>query len=179
MPFFQYNFTLLFVHKLMVVFHFQVLVHMKALQDRCVAEEGVISCLRKCNETPTNKHDQYKQALRTLNKDVKELNEKLKEETRQRVKEQKAKASLEKELTALLEQVEMARTDVVTKFKASQPLLTHVPSTMVTGLRTASSRLILSTHIWIYPRSLWTTPCWRRYLWGDRQLHPVGAGSKR
>ena len=48
-----------------------------------------------------------------------ELNEKLKEETHQRVKEQKAKAYLEKELTALLKQVEMARADTMTEFKAS------------------------------------------------------------
>ena len=44
-----------------------------------------------------------------------ELNEKLKEE--------KAKASLEKELTTLLKQVEMARADAMTEFKASQPFI--------------------------------------------------------
>ena len=54
---------------------------MKTLQDRCVAKEGVISRLRKRNETLTNEQDQYKDALRTLNKEVTELNEKLKEET--------------------------------------------------------------------------------------------------
>ena len=56
---------------------------MKALQDRCVAEEGVISHLRKRNETLTNEHDQYKEALHTLNKEVTTLNEKLNEETNQ------------------------------------------------------------------------------------------------
>ena len=75
---------------------------MMALQDRCVAEEGVISRLKKHNETLTNEQDQYKDAIRTLNKEVMELNGNLKEETRQREKEQKVKASLEKELTALL-----------------------------------------------------------------------------
>ena len=75
---------------------------MKALQDRCVAEEGVISRLRKHNKTLTNDQDQYKDALCNLNKEVMELNEKLKEKTHQREKEQEAKASLEKELTALL-----------------------------------------------------------------------------
>ena len=59
---------------------------MKALQDRCVAEEGVINCLRKCNETLTNEHDQYKEAFRTLYKEVTALNEKLKEETSQQEK---------------------------------------------------------------------------------------------
>ena len=92
---------------------------MKALQDRFIIEEGVISRLRKHNETLTNEQDQYKEALRTLNKEVTELNEKLKEKTRQWVKEQEAKASLEKELTALLKQVEMARADAMTEFKAS------------------------------------------------------------
>ena len=56
---------------------------MKALQDRCVTEEGVINCLRKCNETLTNEHDQYKEAFHTLNKEVTALNDKLKEETSQ------------------------------------------------------------------------------------------------
>ena len=56
---------------------------MKALQDRCVAEEGVINRLRKCNKTLTNEHDQYKEAFCTLNKEVTALNEKLKEETSQ------------------------------------------------------------------------------------------------
>ena len=97
------NFSLLFVCLLADSwFHFPALVRRKALQDRCMAEEGVISRLRKHNKTLTNEQDQYKEALHTLNKKVMELNEKLKEETRQRVKEQEAKASLEKELTALL-----------------------------------------------------------------------------
>ena len=93
--------------------------HMMALQDRCVAEEGVIGRLRKHNETLTNEQDQYKDAIRTLNKEVMELNGKLKEETRQWEKEQKVKASLEKELTALLGQVETARADAVVEFKTS------------------------------------------------------------
>ena len=60
--------------------------HMKALQDWCVTEEEVINCLRKCNETLTNEHDQYKEAFRTLNKEVTALNEKMKEETSQQEK---------------------------------------------------------------------------------------------
>ena len=55
---------------------------MKALQDRYIAEEGVINRLRKRNETLTNEQDQYKDTLCTLNKKVTKLNEKLKEETR-------------------------------------------------------------------------------------------------
>uniref|UniRef100_A0A7N2LUF8 Uncharacterized protein n=1 Tax=Quercus lobata TaxID=97700 RepID=A0A7N2LUF8_QUELO len=101
----------------------RALVHMKALQDRCIIEEGVISRLRKCNETLTNEQDQYKEALRTLNKEVMALNEKLKEETSQWEKVQEATASLEKELTALCGQVETTRANVVTEFKASQPFI--------------------------------------------------------
>jgi len=106
---------------------------MKTLQDWCVVEGGVISRLRKHNKALTNEQDHYKDTLRTLNKEVMELNEKLKEETRQREKEEEIKVTLEKKLMALLEQVETTRADTVTEFSLS---LTLVPSTMVTGLRT-------------------------------------------
>ena len=96
---------------------------MKALQDRCVTEEGVINRLRKCNETLTNEHDQYKEAFHTLNKEVMALNEKLKEETSQQEKVQEAKASLKKELMALCGKVETARADAVTDFRALQLLI--------------------------------------------------------
>jgi len=92
---------------------------MKVLQDRCVVKEGVISHLMKHNETLTNEQDQYKETLRILNKEVTDLNEKLKEETHQREKEQEAKVTLEKELTALCGQVKTARADAVIEFKAS------------------------------------------------------------
>ena len=65
-----------------------MLVRIKALQDRSVAQEGVISRLCKRNETLTNEQDQYKGALRTLNKEVMALTEKLKEEARLREKAQ-------------------------------------------------------------------------------------------
>ena len=45
------------------------------------------------------------------------------EEANQREKEQEAKATVEKELSALLGQVEMTRTNVVKEFKASQPFI--------------------------------------------------------
>ena len=53
---------------------------MKALQDRGVAQERVIAHLRKHNKTLTDEQEQYKDALRTLNKEVKKLREKLEEE---------------------------------------------------------------------------------------------------
>ena len=64
------------------MFYFQALVRMKALVDRCIVEERVISRFKKCNENLTNEQDQYQDALRTLNKEVKKLTEKLKEEGR-------------------------------------------------------------------------------------------------
>ena len=57
---------------------------MKALQDRCVAKEGVISSLGKRNKTLTNEQAQYKDVVRTLNKEVTKLKEKLQEEASQR-----------------------------------------------------------------------------------------------
>ena len=69
---------------------------MKALQDRSVAQERVIARLRKRNKTLTDEQEQYKDALRTLNKEVKKLREKLEEEGRQKKNEQKAKAIVEK-----------------------------------------------------------------------------------
>ena len=41
---------------------------MKALQDKSIAQEGVIGWLQKHNKTLTNEQEQYKRALRTLNK---------------------------------------------------------------------------------------------------------------
>ena len=141
----------------------------------------MINHLRKRNETLTNKQDQYKDALYTLNKEVTELTEMLIEETRQREEEQEAKATLEKELTALLRQVETARADAVTEFKASQPSLTPVPFTMVMSLRTALSRSSISTHTWIYPWSLWTTLCRQLLLATPPLRRPtvVRTGSKK
>ena len=47
-----------------------------------------------------------------------ELTEKLREETHQQEEEQKAKATLEKELMAFLGQMEMAKADTAIEFKA-------------------------------------------------------------
>ena len=96
---------------------------MKALQDRSVTQEGVINRLRKRNKTLTNEHEQYKGALRTLNKEVTALTEKLKEETHLQEKAQEAKANLETELMVLYEQVEIAKADAIAKFKASRPFI--------------------------------------------------------
>ena len=49
----------------------------KALQDRCVAKEGVVSRVRKHNANLMNEQGQYKDAVRTLNKELKEVKGKL------------------------------------------------------------------------------------------------------
>ena len=112
-----------FIHSLCLIADgypvLQALVPMKALQDRGVAKEGVITYLHKCIKNLTDGQEQYKSARRTLNQEVKELKEKLEEEGRQKKKEQEAKEMVEKQLAALLGQVEMAKADTVKKFRAS------------------------------------------------------------
>ena len=84
----------------------------KALQDHCVAKEGVITQARKHNTNLLNEQEQYKDALRTLNGELNETKEKLKEAGRQ-------KETLQKELSTLRGQVEKVGADVVIEFKAS------------------------------------------------------------
>lgn len=96
---------------------------MKVLQDRSVTQEGVINMLCKRNETLTNKQEQYKGALCTLNKEVTALIENLKEEARLQEKVQEKKSNLEVEMTAICGQVKTARVDAITEFKASQPFI--------------------------------------------------------
>ena len=86
---------------------------MKVLQVKGVANKGVIARQEKRIKNLTDEQDQYKDALRTLNKEVKELKEKLEKEGHQRKKDQEAKEVAEKELTALLGQVEMAKADAI------------------------------------------------------------------
>ena len=54
-----------------------------ALQDRCVAKEGVITRVRKHNANLMNEQGQYKDVVRTLNQQLKEVREKLVEVDRQ------------------------------------------------------------------------------------------------
>ena len=71
-----------------------------------------VTRVRKHNATLMNEQGQYKDAMRTFNKEVKELREKLVEAGSQKQK-------LQEEVTALKEKVETARVDAVQKFKAS------------------------------------------------------------
>ena len=65
-----------------------------------------VTRVRKHNATLMNEQGQYKDAMRTFNKEVKELSEKLVEANSQKQK-------LQEEVTALQEKVETVETDAV------------------------------------------------------------------
>ena len=92
---------------------------MKMFQDRCVAQEGVISRLRERQEIQNKEQEQYKEVVRTLKKELMVVTEKLKEESRLQEKVQKAKVT---KLMALREQTKKAKVDTV-EFKASQSFI--------------------------------------------------------
>ena len=73
-----------------------------------------------------NEQGQYKEAMRTFNKEVKELREKLVEAGFQKQK-------LQEEVTALREKAETARTDAVQTFKTSQSFIDSCANYYDTG----------------------------------------------
>ena len=83
-----------------------------ALQDRCVAKEGVVTRVRKHNANLINEQGQYKDAVRTLNQELKEVREKLVEADRQNDK-------LKEEVTDLGQRLQTAGVDAVRDFKAT------------------------------------------------------------
>ena len=82
-------------------------------------KKGLIAHLHKRNGNLTDEQELYKGAFRTFNTEVNELREKMEEEGRQKKKEQEVIATVEKELTALLRQVETARANAMKEFKTS------------------------------------------------------------
>ena len=82
------------------------MVRVKALQDRCMAKEGVVTRVRKHNSNLMDQQVQYKEVIRLLNVELKDQREKLEEAGRQKEK-------LEGKLTALGKQEETAGTDAV------------------------------------------------------------------
>ena len=78
---------------------------------------------RKRQDIQNKEMDQYKEAVCTLNKELMVVTEKLKQESNLLEKAQKAKESLETELTTLYEQTEKAKADVVVDFKDSQSFI--------------------------------------------------------
>ena len=87
-----------------------------ALQDHCIAKEGVVTRVRKHNAHLMNEQGQYKGAVRTLNQELKEVREKLWETGRQNDK-------LKEEVTALGQRVQTVGADAVRDFKASQSFI--------------------------------------------------------
>ena len=67
--------------------------------------------------------DQYKEVVRTLNKDLTTVIEKLKQESNLWEKVQKDKDSLETKLTTLCEQTEKVKADAMVDFKASESFI--------------------------------------------------------
>ncbi|XP_050259054.1 uncharacterized protein LOC126704055 [Quercus robur] len=94
----------------------RALVRVKALQDRCTAKEGVVSRVRRHNSTLMDQQAQYKEAVRLLNTDLKDVKEKLGEAEGEQKK-------LEEEVSSLRAQVVTAGTDAVEKFKTTQSFI--------------------------------------------------------
>ena len=70
----------------------------KALQDRCVAKEGVVTRVWKHNSNLMNEQAQYKDVVCTLNQELKEVREKLVEANRQNDKLQEEVTNLGQKL---------------------------------------------------------------------------------
>ena len=87
-----------------------------ALQNCCVAKEGVVTQVRKHNANLMNEQGQYKEVVRTLNQKLKEVREKLEEADRQNDK-------LREEVTTLGQRVQMDGADAVRDFKATQSFI--------------------------------------------------------
>ena len=88
----------------------------KAFQDRCAAKEGVVTRVRKHNTNLLNQQAQYKKAIRTFNKELQEVKEKLTEVSHQNDK-------LQEEVTGLGEKLQTAGADAIRDFKASQSFI--------------------------------------------------------
>lgn len=94
---------------------------MKALQDRCVANEGVIWRFHKRQEIENKERNQYKDVVCTLNQELTTKLALLAEETHPREEVEKAKTNLMTELAALREQMDKAKVNAVAEFCVSQP----------------------------------------------------------
>ena len=98
----------------------------KALQDHCVAKEGVVTRVRNHNTNLLNQQAQYKEAVRILNKELQEVKEKLAEVSDQNEK-------LQEEVTGLGEKLQTAGADAIRDFKASQSFIDSCTGCYGTG----------------------------------------------
>ena len=99
-----------------------------ALQDRCVAKEGVVTWVRKHNTNLMNEQAQYKDVVRMLNQELKEVREKLVEAERQYDK-------LKKEVTDLGQRLQTVRADAVQDFKETQSFINSCAEYYGTGFK--------------------------------------------
>ena len=134
--------------------------HVTALQDRCIAKEGVVTRVRRHNAHLMEEQGQYKEAVRTLNKELKEVREKLVELGRQNEK-------LKGEMTVLEQRSQTAGADAVRDFQASQQFIDSCAGYYGTGF---DDCLKQPSRRWIFLGSLWMTekmtppnllPLWR------------------
>ena len=95
--------------------------HMNALQDRCVASEGVIQRFHKCQEIENKEQAQYSEVVCTLNQELTTKTKALAKKTHRLEEAKKAKTNLATEVASLREQKERARVDAVAEFCISQP----------------------------------------------------------
>ena len=94
---------------------------MRALQDRCVANEGVIRQFHKCQEIENKERDQNKEAIRTLNIELMGKLAQLEKETRRHEELEKTTTNLTIELAVICEQMDKAKADAMTAFRILQP----------------------------------------------------------
>lgn len=93
--------------------------HIKALQDRCFASEGMIRQFRKRQEIENKEWAHYSEAILTLNQKLTAKTKALAEETCRFEEVKKVKTNLETKLTSLHEQMEREKADAMAGFKAS------------------------------------------------------------
>ena len=105
----------------------------KALQDRCAAKEGVVTRVRNHNTNLMNQQAQYKDVVRTLNKELQEVKEKLTEVSYQNDK-------LQGEVTALGEKLQTTGADAIRDFKVSQSFIDSCAGYYGTGSMIAFDR---------------------------------------
>ena len=95
----------------------QAMARMRAMQVKGAKNEELLARQKKRITNLSDRLEQYKDASRILNGEVRELKEKLEEGARQLEQEREAKTTAERELMSLLGQVETAKADAVAEFK--------------------------------------------------------------
>ena len=115
--------------------------HVKALQDHCVAKKGVVTWVRKHNNNLMNEQGQYMDAVRMLNQELKEVREKLVEANRQNEK-------LQGEVTDLGQKLQTVGADAVRDFKATQSFIDSCTGYYGTGFDDCLKHLRQHSQSW-------------------------------